>query len=385
MTSLDPDESGVEKQTAARLQPALISSFNPHCSLASPTLGNLSDAEFFEKAWPKALSIDVDLYLMMQNDAMAWAHCFPADPMPKTAFSFFSWMARQVNPRFFWRRIAETACENAARANAKIVAITSFFPEVNSAPNTRLGLDAPYVFASLMGIALEIAEYQSNFDPARVPTIQSVAGSIFTSFQHHRDPVLDQPNRPALHAKRSNDASLIQNLLDNVKEALEILKKLKVPFPAPNINQIRIPWELEPGNLYLFRDYRESLNAFEQQIESERVPANVRRCMAYNLDIPHWELCKSVRRNETIALPPSVEKRIRHAHISGHSERGHFGDFSLKRVSSRQQLQFKRWLSFIQTLPHCPTISLEFEAARCMADVRESAETLIHWLGTTAP
>jgi hypothetical protein len=382
MNAVNRAGSAYENQVTAGLQPALISSFNPLYSLASPLLDSLSDEEFFEWAWPSGVSIDVDLYLMMQNDALAWAHRFHIEPVPKTAFEFFAWIGRVHNPKFYWAQIAETAYKNALRAGSKIVATTSFFPEVNAGPGSKLGEDAPYVFASLMGIALEIAELQSvHMGFERVPTIQSVAGSVVTSFQHHVDLLLDKAGHPALHAKRDSDSRLIQNLLGNVRRALEILGRLPEGYSKKQITQIRIPWELEPGNLYVFRDYHDSLKSFEIEIgDLNKVPADVRRCMAYNLDIPHWCLCENESSDAEFAFTQSIQDRICHAHISGHSERGHFGDFSLKRITTHQQKQFKRWMKFLGSLKNCPYISLEFEAAKRMKDVRESVETLIEWL-----
>ena len=372
-----------------RLSPALITSFNPRFSLASPTLRNLEEHKFFEQAWPSGVKIDADLYLLMEKDVEEWSHEFRFDSSPRTAYEFMSLIARQDDPKRFWSKIAETACENAAKGKARVVAITSFFPEINAAPDSQRVSDSIYVLVSLMGIAVEISRVQNN---DRVPTIQAVTGSVISSFERYSDPKLDRDGRKTMHARKLEDLSLIRFILSNIGAAISCIREY---YDAETVSKLRIPLELEPGPLYLLRD-PESLERFDDEITASS--SDISSCVGFNLDVPHWWLvdkttARCIASESTVQTDakPTIAKehwkaserlksRIFHAHISGHSERGHFGDFSLSRLSPIQQDHFKRWLSGIQSLQNCDYVSLEFEAAKSMEDVQDSVATLLNWL-----
>ena len=75
-----------------------------------------------------------------------------------------------------------------------------------------------------------------------------------------------------------------------------------------------------------------------------------------------------------------VRKRIFHAHISGHSERGHLGDICLTKITPKQTDAYKVWLSTLQGLPSVEYVSLEFEAAKSMDEIDRSLQLLASWL-----
>ena len=368
------------------LRPALISSFNPQYSLASPRLTELSDSEFFEQAWPKGRLIDADLYLLMEKDVDEWSKVFRFKSAPRTAYEFLALISRDSEPHRYWTQIAEMVCNNAKRGGASIVAITSFFPEINAAPESPRVADSIGLLTSLMGIAIEISRVQKN---ERVPTIQSVTGSVISSFERYSDPKLDRDGRKTMHARRLDDMRLIRFLLTNIGTAI---KRIQEHYDSAIVSKLRVPLELEPGPLYLLRD-PQSLDAFDAEITASS--KEIADCVGFNLDVPHWWLAektmsqsftsestkKLATNKENWTVSERLKARIFHAHISGHSERGHFGDFSLSRLSSNQQSHFKKLLQEIKRLPNCNYVSLEFEAAKSMPDVEDSVATLLTWLG----
>jgi hypothetical protein len=84
------------------------------------------------------------------------------------------------------------------------------------------------------------------------------------------------------------------------------------------------------------------------------------------------------------AANADVASRVFHAHISGHSRKGHFGDISLCSIDGEAQKKFKEWLTFLNDFAVAPDfggfISVEYEAAREERIVIESVRELLGWL-----
>lgn len=366
------------------LTPALITSFNPSISLASPSVETMSDAELYAKVWPRNANVEIDLYLMMESDVAKWTEALKL-PGPSTgsALEFLGKIARSNRRKEYWRYIAGTVTTNAARCGKKIVGITTFLPEINSKSKANQHGIATYAFASLLGIALEIEDLVAD---GRIPLVQSVAGSVIYDFKKHPVDYRIGMTREVLHAVRRSEEEIIRSLLSNLEASLVYVSKL---YPG-KVESVRIPLELEPGYLYAFASI-ETLCGIDSMIE--RSHTLIRSTVGYNLDIPHWMLSGDVTSSwvggkaaakSGFVSTESIRKRIFHSHISGHSRRGHFGDFPLSRLDvptrRAEREELLGWLAQIDDLPNCKTVALEHEAALCMEDVQKSSATLCRWL-----
>jgi len=369
------------------LTPALITSFNPSVSLASPDLDQMPDEEFYLNVWPKTAEVDVDLYLMMESDVAKWTNVLQLQGLKKgSALEFLGKIAGMDRRQEYWHRIAATAVANTERCGKRIKGITTFLPEINSEPNAVRGGIASRAFASLFGIALEIAEIASDDSQRYAPMVQSVAGSVIYDFKKHPTVYRGGENREVVHAVRRSEKAIIETLLSNLEKALVDVGRT---YPGAE-SSIRIPLELEPGHLYSFGSI-ETLCEIDSMLEKHS--ELIRSTVGYNLDIPHWMLCGDAtsewiggRKASTTGwlATRQIRERIFHSHISGHSRKGHFGDFPLSLLSvaerKKEREELLGWLYQISDLPNCKTVSLEHEAASCMKDVESSATTLCDWL-----
>ncbi len=347
-----------------KLQPALITSFNVLRSLATPGI-SMDDVR-----WPSrehGPAIHADIYMMMETDVIAWNREFNRNVSNPSAVELMSSItSSQVS------QIATTIQSNAEAKGVTVASLTSFFPSL-SLSRDHEEQNHFHVIANLMRIALRLGDAFG-----RVPVIQMVAGSLISNIATG-----EYKGSDVLLAECGDREAMFNLVLDRIEKATEDLKN-DSEFSESPLADLRIAFELEPGPIYLFNDL-ESLGLICDEIEKRN--DEVSRMVGFNLDIPHWWIAENIdpswiRSSDDLAV--RVRERVFHAHIAGHSERGHFGDMSLRRMPPRQIEIFQEWLDAVSELDQVDFVSLEMEAARSFAEVDESIDTLLEWLGATA-
>ena len=278
------------------------------------------------------------------------------------------------------QHIAEKLSLKAQEHGIKLPAIATFLPEIASHQDFNLSHIIQRSLASVMLLAAEIGQ-RLKCDP---PVIEIVAGSrvqriirssgLPTSFTHIASPNIFYAQVIAADVGR-------QRVIEAVNHAFDIAGRKGWPSDFTP-ESLRVALELEPGPWFLLRD-ETSLSEFAKDISASGGFAN--SGLGFNLDIAHWYMAgidpKFVRDNEPI------RNRIRHAHISGHSRRGHIGDFSLEQISGKpEETAFRDWLDLLASLKPdydvdwSNTVSLEYEASGSLTSTLKSLNVLLSWL-----
>ena len=345
-----------------KLKPSLITSFNVLQSLATP---NVSACDIL---WPEpGQEIHADIYIMMEADTVAWNQDLGRQPEHVSAFELMS----SIQPDQV-SILANTIRDNALAKGVTVPSLTSFFPSL-SLPCDNSEESHIVVIANLMRLALRLGQ---EFD--RVPVVQMVAGSLISKIETGF-----YGKSRVVMAQCGDRNEMFNMILDRIEKALQIVGQ-DASFNDCKIEELRIAFELEPGPIYLLSDLA-SLESICDQID--RRGEDIKRTVGFNLDIPHFWIAENIdpswiRSDNELAV--RVKERIFHAHIAGHSERGHFGDISLQRMPRHQIEIFRDWLDAVSELDQVEFVSLEMEAARSFTEVNESVETLVQWLSPTA-
>lgn len=337
------------------LKPALITSFDirPR-GIASPDRADL--------AWvdKRLSSVAPDFYLMMESEVSRWVAHFGLNIPSVSAFEFLAALGpSQID------EMAAILRDKALEIADEVAALTTFLPEINFRSGDR-SRDQKCIAAlcNLGRLAMQLKMRD------RVPVIQLVAGSLITRFDFQNEK--HHPN--VLYAYQEGEAELFDTILDRLCEILNFISA-----DGSDISKLRFAFELEPGPIYLLRNV-DTLELFASKIQSHDCEL-VRRCVGFNLDVAHWWLADKITPQWLqYRASHDLRQRIFHAHISGHSERGHFGDYSLAKIPKPQHNQFVEWLAAIKTLPNVDYVSLEYEAAPSFNDVNESVGELLKML-----
>ena len=299
--------------------------------------------------------IGADLYLFMAPDAKRWAKALSLRE-PRSAFEFLA-LLREDDVTCICDRLAERF----GQLGMPIVAVTSFIPEISHAYNEEMCDSA---VRNLMLFALGIGNLQAN-----CPILQLVCGSVFRKVRIDRGNVILQTNKVS----------------DSLRMCLDRISRCKASVlesPRWPIDKLRLACELEPGSLNNLGD-RDRLALMNNLIDNHQ-DALIRRTVGFNLDIAHWWLLGHTVDSwiSFFKKNPSLEEKIFHAHIAGHSPRGHFGDMSLKRMNDQSKSELKWWLARLAAnAPNASGyVSLEYEAARDTILVIESIAELMEWL-----
>ncbi|MEM9368725.1 MAG: TIM barrel protein, partial [Planctomycetota bacterium] len=175
-------------------------------------------------------------------------------------------------------------------------------------------------------------------------------------------------------AHQGSEDDLMETVLERLSIAMNDLS-----VDGSDLSGLRLALELEPGPIYLLRN-QETLEKLAAKIDSYDCQL-VRSYVGFNLDVAHWWLADKITAKWLDEdASEQLRSRIYHSHISGHSHRGHFGDYSLARIPSGQAVDFRGWLRAITRLSTVDHVSLEYEAAPSQRDVVESVQALNRWL-----
>lgn len=354
-----------------RLTPSLITSYSLS-GILGPTTASDEALRSFREARDHKLPIGADIYLMMESDVTPWCKHWGLERSPAVEF-----MANMTDSQLdaFCAHVTELM----RRHGAQPVAATSFIAEIsNKRPDLNPDGFVNTVWGKSICTLIRMADRLQAEQPATV--IQIVVGSVIDQF------IVDDRSKVPRFTVSSRDRDDLMSVTLNRLAAC--LAKV-VNGHGIRSDRIRIAMELEPGPLFLLRNLA-SLERFASAIERHPSPL-VRECVGFNLDVAHWWLCRDIRPDSD--LPGSIRSRIFGAHISGHSSRGHLGDWGLDKLEARaqgggvaksQRDAYLDWLRFLADENRTPNasnfVSIELEAASPDEDVFASIRTLEAWL-----
>lgn len=299
--------------------------------------------------WPIEKTPYVELYAFMKED-IQWV--FNANGNESTL--------EILNPDI--SDPAEAAARiSAAFSNQKIIALTSFLPEIMGSDSVALLAEQALIF--LVDI---VAQLRALNHPVAV--LELVAGSATTGV------FIGNPNEDPALAPRSYTLMRI----DETEAMGTFLKRTKRLAHHAADKDVTLAIELEPGPLFLIKTL-ESLRNFCSLLDYAGTPSQ-KDYIGFNLDIPHWAFLSGITtRDLRNARNSNVARRIVHTHISDHSK-GHFCDRPPS--SDPQRLQdYLEWIEFVGelgdtkragNLKHSRAISLELECCSSLHDIHES-------------
>ena len=356
------------------LVPSLITSYCLQ-GILGPA-GQVNELEPFIRARKQGLEVGADVYIMMEADVLPW--CAHWGTSPCAAVDFMA----NISPDQL-EELCRSIRSRLSEVETSPVAATSFIPEIsNIDAGDNIDAEDEKFVESVWGKAIctlfRIADKLQADQPRTV--VQIVVGNVIDRF--HVDDSQDAPRFTVSARDRDALTRVVLNRLSNC------LKKIQVGFGI-ELDRLKVALEVEPGPLYLLRN-KESLDAFAKAIKGHRCEY-VKKCIGFNLDIAHWCLCGDLKCNEE--LPDYIRERIFGAHISGHSPRGHFGDWGLWQLALRAQVNdiakdqldaYLGWLKLLANEDKTPNasryVSIELEAAKPDENVLASITTLNDWL-----
>lgn len=348
------DESPVPPAGAARLRPAVITSFD------------LLGSHAIQKLLPPDCK-HIEYYASMRGDLKSF---FPGYTTSSSALHTFSSACARPGEE---KRFADEL--RGVFAGRQIISIASFFPELGGA-NQPVRQDAVKALQFLVKVARELKQDA----PAQPFVVEFVSGSRIHSFA--QDPSVQHGSTRSYlmwpHAEYQT----------YVREFMKILAP--VADEAAAAGNIFLAAELEPGALFQINSAR-SLETLCEALEAPSTPESVRRVTGVNLDIPHWAfLAKANESSEPqitlkwLKESQAVLNRVVHAHISNHSV-GHLSDLAL---TQKDAARFLPWLNLLREeaarpnrkIPLSGYVSLELEACKFEACVKDSFNVLAEWL-----
>lgn len=336
-----------------KLKRSLISSYRP------AGIGVPAFMPGFLRAYAED-PVDAEFYVAMERDVQSWALHWnwleTGDPTAATrqpdprVISGIEFLAR-LTPKEL-AEYAETAKDQFATVTSRhvaIIALASFIPEVTSfqagvpvGNQNKQGQQACSAIANLIRMASRMGD-----DEHQVATVELVAGSRIQTVSFRGEDFF-------IHLMSDEEGR--RNVLACIAEALE-----RVAGEMPEL-RVRIALELEPGPLFLLRDWP-TVQAFSEEIRGHSCEL-VRRLVGLNLDIAHWRLAQI--KPADVEANKEVKRLIYHAHIAGHHRAGHFGDIALFDLNNAAD--FEPWLKLLDSLVADQSafdgyVSVELEAA----------------------
>jgi len=333
------------------LRPALISSFGTR---------SVSDVA---SQWPENPTPAVDLYVFMQPEVEKWLrqHGQPAGPPtgPNHAVAF---MAACADNKAVIDEWADSVCKSFGPEQKPIVATASFVPEV-----TSLDRDSYEMACNALRFLLRFATALRRSGHQDLRTVELVVGSRIGGIW---------PARGGSYVATWMDTDVA------CRRVLSILGRVLCECAnCPPEDRIVLALELEPGPMFLLRDW-ESLVEVCQQIAKDPL---LSRFVGVNVDIAHWRLARDIT-PERVWDTPEVRDRIVHGHLSGHHHCSHFGDLPPFDLNAAKD--FRPWIELLRRIaadwrdPELPQfsgyVSLELEAAKELRIVTKSVLQLVN-------
>jgi hypothetical protein len=313
--------------------------------------------------WPDDSDLGCELYAFMQGELASWRRKFEL-PERATVVEFLAQLEQRMDV------VDSCAAYIASRfppGKTPIVAFASFIPEISGKPKSERAERSQAALRFLCRLALALRDVGHP-----VGAIEAVAGSSINGIWRGARPQSPSALLPCFQANILRGNEPLARLIAGLRAGLEpISDELRQ-------HRLAIAMELEPGPLYVLRDWA-TLNEFCEQIREDPILCDV---VGLNLDIAHWNMAPGVT-PERVRATPNVMERIVHAHCSGHHPQGHFGDACI--FDLNDPATFVPYVDLLQEiaagrgdsgLPFSGYVSVEFEAARSPALVRTSVERL---------
>ncbi|QDV71865.1 apurinic/apyrimidinic endonuclease family protein [Botrimarina mediterranea] len=304
----------------------------------------------------------VEWYTLMQTDV-------DASPLRKlaesqsiefdTAADFMA--ACELLPPTPRQAIIDQAIRSADFA-CPVIGIASFIPSM-SLPPACGGADTArraIRFISRLGASIAKQRMVSGCAASDRPFIvELVAGSRVTS--------LFKSNGSTDHYSMSYEAEevALDNFVENLRRSIGDLES--------SVSGVAWAVELEPGPLFTVNGI-EALEAFCARLDIDPV---LNERVGVNLDVSHLRMTcvqgsggADERVSAARVRDSPIFRRIVHAHISGHSQKAHFGDRALSLKGSRAT--YGPWIALLAQragmrdgpIPFSGYVSLELEATR---------------------
>lgn len=403
------------------LTPGLITSFHP-AGIFPPGVGCMSDRF---APWNSAYGTGSDaaygyatpateIYLFMQRELKSVCRLLEFRDKPTSAVHLLQMIGEESTGKSA-DKLADRIVTifGLTMAKPRISGVATFIPEISNfdEPTARRGQLA---VAGALRIASalsrrtgspQVAELvagrricnirrlpESEVDAALQNQNRNFSGT--TSIDSRARIVLDEselkPTGRQVRVLSWPDSEILQtHLLDSLVRAIDLsgVDLLR--------DHVSIALELEPGPLYLLRDWT-TLESLCMRMNHHAHPA-IRQATGFNLDIAHWRLADisieqvradaKVRKDSMLpdtSIHTSILQRVVHAHAAGHHPAGHFADGPLLRAGKLAgENHFRPWIALLKErcrlqspLPFSGQVSLEFEAAPSISAVMESLHDL---------
>lgn len=309
------------------------------------------------------------------------------NPRPSLPIGF-RWPITSVTDRMavrhrderFIKSLAAALSEKFIKKGIHLCALASFIPEITT--TGPKGGRARHSLEFLIRLAGHLRK-----DGHPLKTIEIVAGTLVDGIWHGRSLIEKDPKEAEAYIANRMSEVLARH---NLQAAL-------VSLAAEIQNaEVQIALELEPGPLYLLRDWK-TLVAMSDMLDADPILSPL---VGLNLDIAHWTLAglsgimlggseptesafEKQERSEFESQVERIRRRVVHAHISDHG-RGHFGDVRVCDIT--EDHKFGRWLKLLQEIADTPRdvghpsfdrmLSIELEAVKRPKMVAESLEIL---------
>jgi hypothetical protein len=307
--------------------------------------------------WPENVSIE--LYSFMQSDSEPIGKSLGLPP-PFTAVDVLASLDERSD---LVSQTCELISKNANQVGVHVVGIATYIPEISAEIGLKSSAAAVQALRAVGRISLELSRLGH---PVR--TIEVVAGSRIDTVSYQ----VRDGNKDQLSAVILSDAIAIDRFVKALQAALTPLHSRLLE------SQISLAIELEPGPLFIVRDWT-TLQLLCAAIDSS--PEWMSKLVGLNVDIPHWILAQDIMKDAegrvmlqkvlTVDKVKQLSERIVHAHFSGHAK-GHFGDAPPLDVGTMDE--YLPWIRAVQevfrsrdsavSLRPSKRISLELEAAR---------------------
>ena len=331
------------------------------------------------KSWEEHPGVQLELYTWMQPeiDHLLKHESLITPQGPLNAVEFMAYMSS-----FRSDDLAKKLDDQWKAYIDRIVGLATFIPEISGAADTDESNIARNAITFLGKFALAIRKKQeerikSNFQSCRLQTVELVTGSKITGVYQKR---IKGSRYPELIAKTARNRDVRRRVLENIEEGLldqnlrKELKKYGISFLL----------ELEPGPLFALRD-RSTLEAFCKAIDTKDVFRPDREdgiSLGVNLDVSHFIMANISP--EWLYNSKNIFNRIGHVHMSGHDQRGHFGD---RKLTEEDRTKLEPWMDLVCALfarekpkiPYSGNVSIEFEAARDPKEVKATWSLLKNW------
>lgn len=308
--------------------------------------------------WPDPQRVKyAELYAFVQKD-LKFLCTRAGIQLPGVDLTAVEMMARLVETAGHdeYNTIAAGIAELFNRKQVQIRSIATFIPELLDS-DVRKSNQGCKALRFLLRLSSHLNNYGQN-----IGTIELVGGTLANDIQW-------------LGKRSAGDNFITAGKRSHAHIHLALFNSLFELGHDLSDSPVRLAFEMEPGPLFVFNDIQPLVDLVKEfeNWEARGLPENR---LGINLDIGHMLIAgRSVGE-----LPPRVQRRIVHAHISDHSK-GHLSDAVVASVRSPEV--FQSWLRFLQErladsdgLKYSGLVSVELECACCKTCVEKSVDTV---------